>query len=149
MNYTITNITSVASLRKMAKEIGYDDFKAFAEKVSTVANELKEQREQEAYKLEEIKQKIKDHYELMQEELAPFGDLIDNPDLDALTNLFLKESTEKPTKASTSQRAPKYIYISDDGTEKTWTGFGPIPGPIKKEIDAGTKKKEDFLIKHD
>ena len=76
MNYTITNITSVASLRKMAKEIGYDDFKAFAEKVSTAANELKEQREQEAYKLEEIKQKIKDYYELMQEELAPFDDLI-------------------------------------------------------------------------
>ncbi|MCL0267393.1 H-NS histone family protein, partial [Klebsiella pneumoniae] len=39
----------------------------------------------------------------------------------------------------------KYAYVDDAGEQKTWTGQGRTPAPIKAQLDAG-KTLEDFLI---
>ncbi|HBW5265460.1 TPA: H-NS histone family protein, partial [Klebsiella pneumoniae] len=42
-------------------------------------------------------------------------------------------------------RPAKYAYVDDAGEQKTWTGQGRTPAPIKAQLDAG-KTLEDFLI---
>ncbi len=42
-------------------------------------------------------------------------------------------------------RPAKYAYIDEAGEQKTWTGQGRTPAPIKAQLDSG-KTLEDFLI---
>mgnify|MGYP000287619149 CR=1 FL=1 len=56
---------------------------------------------------------------------------------------------EVPVAATTSKRAPrpaKYRYTDENGEERTWTGQGRQPTPIRRAIEEQGKKLEDFLI---
>jgi len=49
----------------------------------------------------------------------------------------------------TSKRAPRpanYRYTDENGEERTWTGQGRQPTPIRRAIEEQGKKLEDFLI---
>jgi hypothetical protein len=53
---------------------------------------------------------------------------------------------ETQTTLTRVPRPPKYAYLDDNGQQQTWTGQGRQPRPIRKEIESGSKKLEDFLI---
>lgn len=57
--------------------------------------------------------------------------------MDAAVNIKVRKKREP--------RPAKYVYIDEAGEQKTWTGQGRTPAPIKAQLDAG-KTLEDFLI---
>ncbi|WP_422119903.1 H-NS family nucleoid-associated regulatory protein [Klebsiella variicola] len=57
--------------------------------------------------------------------------------MDAAVNIKVRKKREP--------RPAKYAYIDDADEQKTWTGQGRTPAPIKAQLDAG-KTLEDFLI---
>ncbi|MDH8178998.1 H-NS family nucleoid-associated regulatory protein [Klebsiella pneumoniae] len=57
--------------------------------------------------------------------------------MDAAVNIKVRKKREP--------RPAKYAYVDDAGEQKTWTGQGRTPAPIKAQLDAG-KTLEDFLI---
>lgn len=44
------------------------------------------------------------------------------------------------------KRPAKYEYRDENGEYKTWTGQGRTPGVIRRALEGGERKMEDFLI---
>ncbi|ECJ2453607.1 H-NS histone family protein [Salmonella enterica] len=148
MEYTIPNITSLTSLRKMAKDVGAEDFIKFAEKVMTISDEVETQLKEAEREREEKKNKLKEHFAQIQ--ANGFTGIDEAGFIDLFLNLSKDKTVQidKPSQATKAGSEPKYSYKDEAGNDRFWSGRGRIPGPMQKKIAEGSKK-EDFLIKKD
>lgn len=123
---------NVRSLRAVTRELTLEQLNEGFEKLTAIVEErreaeagLRQQQEERIRKITEYKEKLR-------------ADGID------LSELLLGQ----PEVEKGSKRAPrpaKYHYIDSDGQEKTWTGQGRQPVPIRDAIANG-KSLDDFLI---
>ena len=61
-------------------------------------------------------------------------------ELSALIDVLTKHNVRRRT-----PRPPKFKYIDKSGAEKTWTGQGRTPNPIREQLEQGRSLSE-FLI---
>lgn len=143
MDYTISDISSAKSIKKMAKEIGSEAFIKFVKNVLTVNDEVAKQLKEDADKLQELRNEFGKHYDNM------INDLPVPMDKEEFIQLMLTRQSDKPVnlhKSKTKEKAkPKYAYTDENGIKKTWSGQGRMPKHIKESIESG-KPLEDFLI---
>lgn len=127
MEYLIKDITSVTSLKKMAKEVGYDLFIEFSELVLGVSHEVKTQKKEEERELEERKEKLSEYFKLMVDDgLTTLSEA-------EFIMLHLNSATQKPPQIDKRKKVePKYIYTDENGKDKTWSGRGPRPERLKE-----------------
>ena len=144
MDYTIINISSTASIKKMAKEIGSEAFIKFAENVLTVNDGVEKLLKEEADKLQELRNKFGMHYDNMKNDLPVPMDKED------FIQLMLARQADKPINIHKPKvkvkGKPKFAYTDENGNEKTWSGQGRMPQKIQKSIEEEGTTLDDFLI---
>ncbi len=102
------------------------------EKFTVVVTERSEEEKAAEAANRERLEKLSQYREMM------IADGIDpNELMDAAVNIKVRKKREP--------RPAKYAYIDEAGEQKTWTGQGRTPAPIKAQLDSG-KTLEDFLI---
>jgi DNA-binding protein H-NS len=123
---------NVRSLRAVTRELTLEQLNEGFEKLQAIVEERRESEESQRAQQEERLRKISEYKEKLRADGIDLAELLQGQ-IDA----------EK-----TSKRAPrpaKYRYTDADGSEKTWTGQGRQPVPIREAIAAG-KSLDDFLI---
>ncbi len=128
----VKTLSNIRSLRAVARELTLDQLEDGLEKLTSVIEELRSQKEAEQRQSEEKARKIAEYMERMK---------ADGIDITELTG-----GTAEPKTASRTPRPPKYAYIDDNGERKTWTGQGRQPLPISQAIQHQGKTLDDFLI---
>ncbi|MDW1257587.1 H-NS family nucleoid-associated regulatory protein [Klebsiella pneumoniae] len=142
---SFAEFNNIRTLRKEAREIGYDVFLEIAEKVLAVSSEIEEMKKED-----EAKQAKKlALMEQFREMLAAEG--IDGIEIIASNNGVAVPATKtgkgkgaKGDKRGTVER--KYAYKDENGKEVLWSGRGRLPKPVEEAMKNGATK-EDFLIK--
>lgn len=123
------------SLKAAARELTLEQLEEGLSKLTTVIEELRGQKEQEQKAREAHAQKVRQYIQMMQADGIDVSELMGTADA--------------PQAATTTKRAPrpaKYQYTDDNGEQRTWTGQGRQPLPIRRAIEEQGKKLEDFLI---
>ena len=123
------------SLKAAARELTLEQLEEGLSKLTTVIEELRGQKEQEQKAREAHAQKFRQYIQMMQADGIDVSELLGTADA--------------PQAATTAKRAPrpaKYQYTDDNGEQRTWTGQGRQPLPIRRAIEEQGKKLEDFLI---
>lgn len=123
---------NVRSLRAVTRELTLEQLNEGFEKLQAIVEERRESEESQRAQQEERLRKITEYKEKLRADGIDLAELLQG-----------QLEAEK-----TSKRAPrpaKYRYTDADGTEKTWTGQGRQPVPIREAIAAG-KSLDDFLI---
>lgn len=123
---------NVRSLRAVTRELTLEQLNEGFEKLQAIVEERRESEESQRAQQEERLRKISEYKEKLRADGIDLAELLQGQ-IDA----------EK-----TSKRAPrpaKYRYTDADGSEKTWTGQGRQPVPIREAIASG-KSLDDFLI---
>lgn len=143
----LSKFNNIRTLRAQAREMGYEEFKEFVEKVLSVDSEL----EDEYKKIEEEKAKraaVFDEIDAMLKSKGIEGgiqELIQSQGVQA-------QAVSKPGKGAgrggkgvpRGKAEPKYEF-EVGGVKKTWTGRGRQPLELKALLDQGANI-EDFLI---
>lgn len=145
----LSHLSNIRSLRKIANEIGDEEFLVFAEKVEAVKEEINKRIEEEKQKQLLVEDKLKATTELLQSE--GFEVSLDSVRAFLLGQIELPAASTKGKGAKGVKRGsvePKYAYTNADGEEVLWSGRGRPPKPIEEAIKGGAKK-DDFLIKKD
>lgn len=124
------------SLRHALKDMEPDDLRDLVHKLNTIIDEKERVIEEEKRLVEEKALKVK----LIQAELAKHGLAPEDLISDETKKDLLK------TRKKTRKTNPKYKYIDENGEEKTWTGQGRTPTPIKNQMEKYNKTLDDFLI---
>lgn len=141
----LSHLSNIRSLRKIANEIGDEEFLVFAEKVEAVKEEINKRIEEEKQKQLLVEDKLKATTELLQSEGFEVS-------LDSVRAFLLGQELPTPGKGAKGVKRgsvePKYAYTNADGEEVLWSGRGRPPKPIEEAIKGGAKK-DDFLIKKD
>ncbi|HHC2602529.1 TPA: H-NS family nucleoid-associated regulatory protein [Klebsiella pneumoniae] len=141
----LSHLSNIRSLRKIANEIGDEEFLVFAEKVEAVKEEINKRIEEEKQKQLLVEDKLKATTELLQSEGFEVS-------LDSVRAFLLGQELPAPGKGAKGVKRgsvePKYAYTDSEGQEQTWTGRGRMPLALKALIDGG-KELESFLIKKD
>ena len=141
----LSHLSNIRSLRKIANEIGDEEFLVFAEKVEAVKEEINKRIEEEKQKQLLVEDKLKATTELLQSEGFEVS-------LDSVRAFLLGQEFPAPGKGAKGVKRgsvePKYAYTNADGEEVLWSGRGRPPKPIEEAIKGGAKK-DDFLIKKD
>ncbi|EIV3905857.1 H-NS histone family protein [Klebsiella pneumoniae] len=132
MSETLQVLNNIRTLRAQARELPLEVLEEVLEKFTiVVAERSEEEKAAEAANRERV-EKLSHYREMM------IADGINPSELmDAAVNIKVRKKREP--------RPAKYAYIDDAGEQKTWTGQGRTPAPIKAQLDAG-KTLEDFLI---
>lgn len=131
MSETLQVLNNIRTLRAQARELPLEVLEEVLEKFTIVVAERSEEKAAEAANRERL-EKLSHYREMM------IADGINPSELmDAAVNIKVRKKREP--------RPAKYAYIDDAGEQKTWTGQGRTPAPIKAQLDAG-KTLEDFLI---
>ncbi|EIS5756568.1 H-NS histone family protein [Salmonella enterica] len=140
---SFAEFNNIRTLRKEAREIGYDVFLEIAEKVLAVSSEIEEMKKEDeakqAKKLALIEQ--------FREMLAAEG--IDGIEITASNDAVAVPAAKKGKGAKGDKRGAverKYAYTDENGKEVLWSGRGRLPKPVEEAMKKGAKK-EDFLIK--
>ncbi len=123
------------SLKAAARDLTLEQLEEGLSKLTTVIEELRGQKEQEQKAREAHAQKVRQYIQMMQ--------------ADGIDVSELMGTIDAPQAATTAKRAPrpaKYHYTDDNGEQRTWTGQGRQPLPIRRAIEEQGKKLEDFLI---
>ncbi len=123
---------NVRSLRAVTRELTLEQLNEGFEKLAAIVEERRESEESMRKQQEERTRKISEYKELLRAEGIDIAELLQG----------------QPEAEKTSKRAPrpaKYRYIDSDGQEKTWTGQGRQPVPIREAIAQG-QSLDDFLI---
>ena len=123
---------NVRSLRAVTRELTLEQLNEGFEKLAAIVEERRESEESMRKQQEERTRKISEYKELLRSEGIDIAELMQG----------------QPEAEKTSKRAPrpaKYRYIDSDGQEKTWTGQGRQPVPIREAIAQG-QSLDDFLI---
>lgn len=141
----LSHLSNIRSLRKIANEIGDEEFLVFAEKVEAVKEEINKRIEEEKQKQLLVEDKLKATTELLQSEGFEVS-------LDSVRAFLLGQELPAQGKGAKGVKRgsvePKYAYTNADGEEVLWSGRGRPPKPIEEAIKGGAKK-DDFLIKKD
>ncbi|MEL2330349.1 H-NS family nucleoid-associated regulatory protein [Klebsiella pneumoniae] len=131
MSETLQVLNNIRTLRAQARELPLEVLEEVLEKFTVVVTGSEEEKAAEAANRERL-EKLAQYREMM------IADGIDpNELMDAAVNIKVRKKREP--------RPAKYAYIDEAGEQKTWTGQGRTPAPIKAQLDAG-KTLEDFLI---
>lgn len=126
---------NVRSLKSAAKNIPFDEFKGYVEKMNAVFAERQEE-EAEKEKVEQQKQeKIKEYLDLLQQ------DNISPDELQKVTGSAGKVASKSGVKVQ-----PKYEFFDKNGEKRNWSGRGRMPVELKARVEAG-ESLESFLIK--
>ncbi len=135
MSDFIKVLLNYRSLRAVARDLTLEQLEEGLAKLTSVIDELRSQKEQEQKTREAHAEKVRQYIEMMKADGIDVTDLVG--------------TGEVPVAATTSKRAPrpaKYRYTDENGEERTWTGQGRQPTPIRRAIEEQGKKLEDFLI---
>ena len=140
---SFAEFNNIRTLRKEAREIGYDVFLEIAEKVLAVSSEIEDMKKEDeakrAKKLELIEQ--------FREMLAAEG--IEGISITEIADGVASPAAKKGKGAKGDKRGAverKYAYKDENGKEVLWSGRGRLPKPVEEAMKKGAKK-EDFLIK--
>ena len=136
MSEDLKNLNNIRILRAQARELPVEALEEILEKLTIV---VEERREEEASQRKEIEEK--------QAKLEAFRAklLEEGIDPSELISTIKNGQGKAKTKSSRAPRPPKYKYLDEDGSEKTWTGQGRTPRAIVKDLE-DCKKLEDFEI---
>ena len=127
-------LLNIRSLRAVARELTLEQLEEGLSKLTSVVDELRNQKQAEQQQSEEKARKIAEYMERMKADGIDIAELV--------------SGTVEP-KAAGATRAPrpaKYAYIDDNGEHRTWTGQGRQPLPIRRAIENDGKTLDDFLI---
>ncbi|HCL5743565.1 TPA: H-NS histone family protein [Enterobacter hormaechei] len=134
---------NIRTLRKEAREIGYDVFLEIAEKVLAVSSEIEDmKKEDEAKRAKKLAL-----MEQFREMLAAEG--IEGISISEIADGVAAPAAKKGKGAKGDKRGAverKYAYKDENGKEVLWSGRGRLPKPVEEAMKKGAKK-EDFLIK--
>jgi len=143
---SFAEFNNIRTLRKEAREIGYDVFLEIAEKVLAISSEIEDlKKEDEANRAKKLAL-----IEKFQAMLAEEG-------IEGIAITEIAEGVVAPAKTGSGSGKggkgvkrgsvePKYAFKDDKGVEQNWSGRGRMPLPLKAKIEAG-EKLESFLIK--
>lgn len=126
-------LLNIRSLRAVARELTLEQLEEGLSKLTSVVDELRSQKEAEQRQTEEKARKIAEYMERMK------ADGIDVSEL-------LSGTTEVKPTSTRAPRPAKYAYVDDNGEQRTWTGQGRQPLPIRRAIENEGKSLDDFLI---
>ncbi|GAB3524930.1 H-NS family histone-like protein [Photobacterium alginatilyticum] len=133
MSDVFTTLLNLRSLRAAAREeFTLEQLQEALEKLQTVVAEREEAEAESRQAEKEKEHKLNAYREML------IADGIDPEEL-------LATLADTPKKSKRAPRPAKYKYTID-GEERTWTGQGRMPAPVKHAIDNEGKSLEDFLI---
>ncbi|EOT7334984.1 H-NS family nucleoid-associated regulatory protein [Salmonella enterica subsp. enterica serovar Kiambu] len=140
---SFAEFNNIRTLRKEAREIGYDVFLEIAEKVLAVSSEIEDmKKEDEAKRAKKLAL-----MEQFREMLAAEG--IEGISISEIADGVAAPAAKKGKGAKGDKRGAverKYAYKDENGKEVLWSGRGRLPKPVEEAMKKGAKK-EDFLIK--
>ncbi|EGF0128455.1 H-NS histone family protein [Salmonella enterica] len=140
---SFAEFNNIRTLRKEAREIGYDVFLEIAEKVLAVSSEIEDmKKEDEAKRAKKLAL-----MEQFREMLAAEG--IEGISITEIIDGVAAPAAKKGKGAKGEKRGtvePKYAYKDENGKEVLWSGRGRLPKIVEEAMKNGAKK-EDFLIK--
>lgn len=140
---SFAEFNNIRTLRKEAREIGYDVFLEIAEKVLAVSSEIEDmKKEDEAKRAKKLAL-----MEQFREMLAAEG--IEGISITEIADGVAAPAAKKGKGAKGEKRGtvePKYAYKDENGKEVLWSGRGRLPKIVEEAMKKGAKK-EDFLIK--
>ena len=140
---SFAEFNNIRTLRKEAREIGYDVFLQIAEKVLAVSSEIEDmKKEDEAKRAKKLAL-----MEQFREMLAAEG--IEGISITEIADGVAAPAAKKGNGAKGDKRGAverKYAYKDENGKEVLWSGRGRLPKPVEEAMKKGAKK-EDFLIK--
>ncbi|QFU57825.1 H-NS family nucleoid-associated regulatory protein [Klebsiella pneumoniae] len=140
---SFAEFNNIRTLRKEAREIGYDVFLQIAEKVLAVSSEIEDmKKEDEAKRAKKLAL-----MEQFREMLAAEG--IEGISITEIADGVAAPAAKKGKGAKGEKRGsvePKYAYKDENGKEVLWSGRGRLPKIVEEAMKNGAKK-EDFLIK--
>lgn len=132
MSETLKVLNNIRTLRAQARELPLDTLEELLEKLGVI---VEERREEEKAHEESTRERL--------EKLSHYREMLIADGIDP-SELLAAVGAEKPRKQREARPA-KYAYTDDAGNQRTWTGQGRTPAPIKAQLDAG-KSLDDFLI---
>lgn len=137
---SFAEFNNIRTLRKEAREIGYDVFLEIAEKVLAVSSEIEDmKKEDEAKRAKKLAL-----MEQFREMLAAEG--IEGISITEIIDGVAAPAAKKGKGDKRGAVERKYAYKDENGKEVLWSGRGRLPKPVEEAMKKGAKK-EDFLIK--
>ncbi|KLV10500.1 MULTISPECIES: H-NS family nucleoid-associated regulatory protein [Photobacterium] len=131
MSDVIQTLLNLRSLRATAREMTLEELQEGLQKLQSVVAEREEAEAEERAKNKEREQKLQAYRDML-----------------AAEGISPEELLAMLDEAPKSKRAPrpaKYKFMVD-GEERTWTGQGRMPAPLKEAIEKEGKSLDDFLI---
>ena len=133
MSEGLKGLNNIGTLRAQARELPLTDLEETLEKLNVVVNEHREESEAEEEASRNKAKVLAKYREMLLENGIDPADLLEG----------LQAGGKQGNKRA--PRPAKYKYTDDNGEEKSWTGQGRTPAPMKAAIEAG-KSLDDFLI---
>ncbi len=131
MSDVFNTLLNLRSLRATARELTLEELQEGLQKLQSVVAEREEAEAEERSKNKEREEKLKTYREMLA------ADGIDPEELMAMLS--------NAPKSKRTPRPAKYKFTID-GEERTWTGQGRMPAPLKEAIENEGKSLDDFLI---
>lgn len=133
MSDVFKTLLNLRSLRAAAREeFTLEQLQEALEKLQTVVAEREEAEAGARQAEKEKEEKLKAYRDmLIADGIAP--------------EELLATLADTPKKAKRATRPAKYKFTVD-GKERTWTGQGRMPAPLKEAIENEGKSLDDFLI---
>ncbi|GAB6263929.1 H-NS family histone-like protein [Photobacterium sp. R1] len=133
MNDVFKTLLNLRSLRAVAREeFTLEQLQESLEKLQTVVAEREEAEAVSRQAEKEKEEKLKSYRDML------IADGISPEEL-------LATLANSPKKSKRSPRPAKYKFTVD-GEDRTWTGQGRMPAPLKESIENEGKSLDDFLI---
>lgn len=131
----LATLNNIRLLRADARHCPLDVLIDLHNKIGSIIDDRKAQESQEEAQRREYENKLAKFRELM------LAEGVDPDDVLNTDNLGNKGIRRSPT-----VYRMRYEYTDDYGRKLQWNGQGRIPHAIKREIEAGRKIFDDFLI---
>lgn len=133
MSDVFKTLLNLRSLRAAAREeLTLEQLQEALDKLQTVVAEREEAEAESRQAEKEKEEKLKAYREML------IADGIDPEEL-------LASLAGAPKKAKREPRPAKYKFLVGN-EERTWTGQGRMPAPLKEAIENEGKSLDDFLI---
>lgn len=138
MSDFLRTFLNARSLRAVTRELTLEQLTEGFDKLKAIVEERQVAEESVRKGQEERLRKIAEYTEMLRAEGLELADLLQG-------DVSAEKTSKRAPYAPRAPRPPKYRYTDVDGTERTWTGQGRQPVPIREAIAAG-QSLEDFLI---
>lgn len=128
---------NIRKLRAQTKTISIESLEDFVQKLQMLIKERHEEEKKAREVVIEHNKKVEKYLSMLQSEGIEVNDLIEKAAVFPTFKKLRKIRTKRPA---------KYQYHNENKEERTWTGQGRMPKPIRLAIESGKKSMEDFLI---